>query len=238
MGFGNQAGFSVTWTPERGTPLPKPISLELPDVPVWEALDRICAAGKVGFDVVDSSTVRVGRQQTGSPPVGYAGPLRLHLAATSYHRSVNLLQATSESMLLHLQLMKEPRAPVLSLYPPRLTRALDGNGRSLLPPTQPLGKLMTFPRGISLSLPALFLKPLDQRAGKISNQQAPAAPGRHSGGNRRPVAGSGGGARRRPRPGKNLPRRGWTSVDRGVGSNGRRGAAAANPGPRPGGLEL
>jgi hypothetical protein len=133
-----QASFPILYVSPPGVKEPAPrISLDLKDVSVWEALDQICAAGRLGYSA-DALNVRVSPQY---PPPNrlraYAGPFRLETSATWYQRNVNLSAGTprlGESLFLNLRVLKESRLPLLSVHAPRLTEARTGDGRSLLPP--------------------------------------------------------------------------------------------------------
>jgi WD40 repeat protein len=133
-----QARFPILYVSPPGVKEPVPrISLDLKDVGVWEALDQICAASRLGYSA-DALNVRVSPQY---PPPNhiraYAGPFRLETSATTYQRNVNLSMGTprlGESLFLNLRMLKEPQAPLLSVRAPRLTEARAGDGQSLLTP--------------------------------------------------------------------------------------------------------
>jgi WD40 repeat protein len=133
-----QAPFPILYASPPGVKEPvQRISLDLKDVGVWEALDQICAAGRLGYSA-DALNVRVSPQY---PPPNriraYTGPFRLETSATLYQRNVSLSAGPprlGESLFLNLRMYKEAQVPLLSVRTPHLTEARDGDGRSLLPP--------------------------------------------------------------------------------------------------------
>jgi WD40 repeat protein len=129
--------------PPDGTPQ-KRIKLDLEDVTAWEALDRICEAGDLGYTILSTYSVQVSQSAPRPSAVrAYMGPFRLQLAAGSYQRTLASLARTPqtfETLQLQLALLKEPQARLLSVRGAvRLTEASDPDGRSLLPAFQPGG---------------------------------------------------------------------------------------------------
>jgi hypothetical protein len=143
----------------------------LHDVSVWEALDRICAAGDVGYSFFGPS-LQVGPQMSqNKPSAGYAGPFRLQLDSISYNRTVQPSQMgpfRAETLSLQVTLLREPRVPLVEVGQPRVTEARDDNGKSLLAPSSG-GE---FHYHVNSSFYALnlsiLLKPADHQGGKLA----------------------------------------------------------------------
>ena len=136
-----QSGIPMTYTPPQVGSSPKRISLDLADVSVWEALDRICEAADLGHSTTNRSTVHVNQALRLPTTCAYVGPFRISLTTASYFRSLNLFvptPQTNESLQLQLSLLKEPHTRLLSFRHVHLTEANTGDGRSVLPAFQPM----------------------------------------------------------------------------------------------------
>jgi WD40 repeat protein len=123
---------------------PRRISLDLEDVPVWEALDRICEAAGLGHSCPDRAVVQVGHQPPRPPAVrSYAGPFRLHLGRADHFRSLILAGSTPqtlEGLHLFLGLLLEPTEGVLSFQSlARVTEARGADGQALPLSPSPIG---------------------------------------------------------------------------------------------------
>lgn len=121
------------------------VTVHAENVPFWEAIDMVCrqsghALQAYGNDVDGLTMQRIAQF---SPHVCYAGPVRI--AASGFHlsRSLDLSvrqqfnplhSARSETLTFSMQLVGEPKAPLMSVGNPNLTLALDDQGNSLMPP--------------------------------------------------------------------------------------------------------
>lgn len=139
----------------------RPITLIAPGpVPFWEAIDRLCAAGRLYFDLRSPAslsepgdsrpavrlTADTGRGLTG--PTSYSGPFRVTLTRLHYEQSVGFVRdpaarpdaasrargtgVVDEQFSVAVQVLAEPRM-ILIASPPRLLEATDDRGQSLLP---------------------------------------------------------------------------------------------------------
>jgi hypothetical protein len=120
------------------------LSFDLADVPFWEALDRVCdAAGLNAFQQNDETGVlTLGFNDTYNPHVAYWGPFRILATNISSGRNLQLSGLSRrqpnprqpEYLTVNLNLFAEPKAPVLGLGPPTVTKATDDTGASMLVP--------------------------------------------------------------------------------------------------------
>jgi serine/threonine protein kinase/WD40 repeat protein len=114
------------------------VSLDLDGVTFWEALDRLCRAGRVSWNFApDGESLRL-LPGTAPPPnsLAYSGPFRVQVISVAHSRSLGLAPpAVAHQASAHLifSLAVRPRGRLVPL-PVRLTRAEDDAGRSLLVP--------------------------------------------------------------------------------------------------------
>ncbi len=168
-----QSHLPLEYLPPTDGSWPKRINLDLEDVPVWEALDRICEAADLGHSCTDRITVRVSRQAPRPPVVrGYAGPFRLNLAGGTYYRSLNpnLPQQVYESVLLRLGMIAEPNRGWLSI-PGQLrvteARGPDGQSRDLADVPRGYYPSVTNGGGVCTGMLSLPLKGADRRNDRL-----------------------------------------------------------------------
>lgn len=120
------------------------LSIEFQNVTFWHALERICNDCRLspGFDE-QQGLVYLYQQDTLSPYTFHAGSFRFVATNFNYNRYVNLANIPRNGQDLNNQsdnnlnfgfmIQAEPKVPLLSFSPPRLTKAEDENGVSLLP---------------------------------------------------------------------------------------------------------
>jgi serine/threonine protein kinase/WD40 repeat protein len=113
------------------------ITLELQDVPFWQALDRLCDAGglrhKWSAGDLRHASDR-GDEKTGA--LAYAGNCRLEMMAITYRRMEKLdptAPGADEGFTMFMRANAESGSAVLGFFSPWLTSATDEKGRSLLP---------------------------------------------------------------------------------------------------------
>jgi hypothetical protein len=123
---------------------PRRITVEMENVSYWQALEKICndAGVSPGFDE-QNGIVYLYQQDTISPYTYHSGPFRLVAQNFNYSRYINLANIPRNAMNLNQQhdnnlnfgflIQAEPKIPLLSVSPPRLSKAEDENGLSLLP---------------------------------------------------------------------------------------------------------
>jgi WD40 repeat protein/serine/threonine protein kinase len=138
-----QSRIPMTYQPPTDGQAPQRISLDLEDVCVWEALDRISAAGHLSNLLSQDGTVVCTIVPASPPPAvrRYAGPFRLHPTSASLARNVTFsvpTPKTEESVRLQLLLLTEPCRELLSCQSTvRVTEALTVDGQSLVPSPVP-----------------------------------------------------------------------------------------------------
>lgn len=121
------------------------VTLEVENATFWEALEKICRDGHLtpGFDD-QQGTIYLYHQDSTSPYTCHAGPFRFVATNFSYNRYINLANiprngrdpnnpSDANNLNFGMMIQAEPKSPLLSVGPPRLTRAEDENGISLLP---------------------------------------------------------------------------------------------------------
>jgi WD40 repeat protein len=117
-------------------PNPLSVTLELNQVPFWEAVDRLChAAGLACYKQGDGSYLFMSGTPSRGPRV-CAGPLALAPRQLTSYKTVSFLDtqpAPQEMLLFQLHILAEPRLDLLRWREPRLVEARDEAGRSLLP---------------------------------------------------------------------------------------------------------
>lgn len=124
---------------------PRKISIDLQNVSYWQALEKICNDGHLspGFDD-QQGIVYLYQQNTISPYTHHAGPFRVVAQNFNYSRYINLSNIPrngsdpnsnpyDNSLNFGFLIQSEPKVPILAIGLPKLTRAEDENGVSLLP---------------------------------------------------------------------------------------------------------
>ncbi len=124
---------------------PRRLTIDMENVTYWQALEKVCndAALSPGFDD-QQGLVYLYQQDTISPYTYHTGPFRVVAQNFNYNRYVNLAniprnpnpnnQFDHMANNLHFSFLiqSEPKVPLLSVGAPRLTKAEDENGVSLL----------------------------------------------------------------------------------------------------------
>ena len=121
------------------------VTVEMDKVTYWQALEKICTVGGLspGFDD-QQGLVYLYQQNTISPYTFHNGPFRFVATNFNYNRYINLSNLPSNganpnqnqndnSLNFGFMIQSEPKVPLLSVSSPRLTKAEDENGISLLP---------------------------------------------------------------------------------------------------------
>jgi hypothetical protein len=136
-----RTGVPMLYTPPTGKP-EKRITLDLDDVSMWEALDRICEASEMGYAITAANGVHVSQRQLRPTPTrSYPGPFALDVQNVTFLRSLTTFGAvpqTTETLALTVGVLKQPSVRLLHFQvSPRITEATDANGQSLLPAVPP-----------------------------------------------------------------------------------------------------
>ncbi|HVS35519.1 MAG TPA: hypothetical protein VMS17_08055, partial [Gemmataceae bacterium] len=156
---------------------PKNITLELDNVPFWEAIDRLCEAGDLSFGFAPGRGLRLSDGPRAHKEIfADAGPFRVQAGQWLFNRTVTLSgkePATTEFLNLNLMLLGDPSAAVVNLEVPSLLEAEDDGGQSRLidraqgaPPGYPSG--IGDPGAVLFGqLRTLQLKPSERRGGVL-----------------------------------------------------------------------
>lgn len=136
-----QTGYRIEYDARERT-VDRRVSLEFADLPFWEALDRVCdAAGLVVNESSEDGTVGVMYYDTFSPHVSYDGPFKVVATNVNSGRGLQLSGLSRrlpsprqpEYLSLNLSVLSEPKAPVVGIGHPTVTKATDDRGGSLAP---------------------------------------------------------------------------------------------------------
>jgi WD40 repeat protein len=135
-----QAGIPLRFTPPRpalGTP-EKKVTLELADIPFWEALDRLCQAAGLSHSVHPGGSGLTLHFFDGPPArsgeISYPGPLRMQVDGITYYHRLGLPDTrrnSTEASTMQVSLMTEPGARILLVGVPRVSEATDTAGQAL-----------------------------------------------------------------------------------------------------------
>jgi hypothetical protein len=139
----------------------KRVSLDLPDVPFWEVLDRLCQDAGLIASPEGGRSLRLARGKPVPPAlVAYAGPVQLRALGLSERRYVALPGEPAleqDRLVLRVRLLTEPGARLLRVGSPRVLEVVDGHGQSW--PRQLPGAMLTplpplTPRDLHLDMAA------------------------------------------------------------------------------------
>jgi hypothetical protein len=124
----------------------------LNEVPLWEALDRLCQAAGLTFHVGSPGhgLTDAIKPREASPHTAYTGPLRLQVVSLTYSRHLPLQErvgAANEHLTVYFETLLEGRAPVVDGPWLRLLEARDEGGQSLGPGPRPIDVRMGFYQG-------------------------------------------------------------------------------------------
>jgi len=122
---------------------PRKLSIEMENVTYWQVMEKLCndAGLSPGYDD-QQGIVYLYQQNTISPYTHTSGPFRFVAQNFNYSRYVNLAniprngndqQNQDNNLNFSFLVQAEPKIPLLAVSPPRLTKAVDENGFSLLP---------------------------------------------------------------------------------------------------------
>jgi len=143
-----QAGYGLNES--IGTELK--VTLELKDVPFWEAVEKICAGSGISTTFQDDDRRTLNAHQSGSvsPHVDCAGTFRFTATNINTSRNVQLSniplrgnhrQSQNEYMNLNVQFAGEPKSPVVGVGTATLDKAVDEEGSSLVMPITEVNSL-------------------------------------------------------------------------------------------------
>jgi hypothetical protein len=125
--------------------------LDLENVPFWEAIDRICAAGGLALqEGYGDDRIRLNYASNRVPFVHRSGPFRLVAQGIHYNRSITFIGLPKDSpepgqrhehMSFMFNVSVEPRFPLLGVGQARVEAAEDDRNHLMVPPetNQPQG---------------------------------------------------------------------------------------------------
>jgi len=124
---------------------PTAVSLDVTNVPFWEAFDKLCLAGGLVLQqhYDNSNGLTLFQQNSFTPHVDHRGPFRLAAVSFNYSKSLTFSSlprnqlspgTRSESLTFMFSIVAEPRIPLLGLGQVKLTYAADDADNNLLPP--------------------------------------------------------------------------------------------------------
>jgi hypothetical protein len=128
------------------------VTLNIDNMPFWQTVDLICQQTGLGLQPYydNTNTLMFYRVGKFSPHVCYAGPFRI--SAGSFHLSKTLElnaqqqfglganalfsppRTRTEALTFAFHVIGEPKVPLMSLGQTQLSKAIDDQGNSLLPP--------------------------------------------------------------------------------------------------------
>ena len=135
-----QTGYKFQYQGARN----RSMSISMENVTCWQALEKICNDGGLnpGFDDFQGN-IYLYQQETVSPYTYHSGPFRFVATNFNYSRYLNLANIPrngqdpnnqfDNNLNFGFMIQAEPKAPLLSVAMPKLTKAIDENGLSLLP---------------------------------------------------------------------------------------------------------
>jgi hypothetical protein len=133
-----QTGYQIQW---QGNDNAR-VTLNLPHATYWEAMDRLMLDTGCAMNIDDQhGAVFLNQQDTYSPYCYHSGPFRILALNFSYNRYVNLMNLPrngidpnqqNENLSFAFMVSSEPKVPLAGIGEPRLTKAEDENGQSLL----------------------------------------------------------------------------------------------------------
>ncbi len=139
-----QTGYKFEYQDNNGQREGGPkITLDLKDASYWEAMQKICSTAGLSYNGDEQQGhVYLYAQNTVSPFTSMTGPFRFVASNFSYNRYLNLANLPKNGIDPNLQqdnlgfaffIQAEPKAPLLQVGTPRLLKAVDENGGSLMP---------------------------------------------------------------------------------------------------------
>lgn len=145
--IGKQTGYKIEYNGNRSASELKQ-NFEFDKAPFWQAVDKV--AGVAGCSIFndynsEDGTIQIMNQDTINPYVAYAGPYRIiaisinsnkDLQLANLNRRVGGLQR-QESLNLNVQILSEPKNPMLGVTKVELISGVDDLGGALTAPRGP-----------------------------------------------------------------------------------------------------
>ena len=143
--IGDQAGIKLALTPEGSPAWRARVNLQEPaPLPFWKALDRLCVAGNLQYNLGMQGSSRnreplltlfAGNVASAGPTSDF-GPFRVQLMNLHFQRDVTFAAGPrpTEQFFIQMQVAAEPRLSVSQGGPIQILEALDDRGQSLMLP--------------------------------------------------------------------------------------------------------
>lgn len=121
-------------------------SFDLTDVPFWQAVDAVCNAAGLDFNVHDDAgTLTFVYSDCWNPVTAYAGPFRFNAQNVNTGKSINLTRLPRKELFtpapeylnLGIALNAEPKAQVVGVKGTQLVKAVDNLGHEIKPDAVP-----------------------------------------------------------------------------------------------------
>ena len=133
-----QTGYPIQW---QGNDKVR-VTLNFPHATYWEVMDRLMLDVGCAMNMDDQhGAVFLNQQDSYSPYYYHSGPFRVMALNFSYNRFVNLMNLPrngidpnqqGDNLSFAFMVTSEPKVPLAGIGEPRLTKAEDENGQSLL----------------------------------------------------------------------------------------------------------
>ncbi len=141
--IGEQAGIKLALTPEVSPAWNTRVTLqESAPLPFWKALDRLCAAGNLQYNLGMQGSSRnrqpiltlFAGKQAPAGPISDLGPFRVQLTNLHFQRDVSFAAGSrpSEQFYMQVQVAAEPRLSVSQGGPIQILEAIDDRGQSMI----------------------------------------------------------------------------------------------------------
>jgi hypothetical protein len=138
--IGRQTGYRLVYQANGQS---QKVTLNLKDALYWDAMQEICSSAGLSYNVDElQGQVYLYPQNTFSPYVSVNGPFRFVASTLSYNRFINLANLPrngvdpnqqQDTLGFNFFIQAEPKTPLLAVGAPRVLKAEDENGLSLLP---------------------------------------------------------------------------------------------------------
>ena len=143
--IGEQAGIKLALTPENSPAWRPRVTLqESAPLPFWKALDRLCVAGNLQYNLGMQGSSRnreplltlFAGKEAHAGPISDLGPFRVQLTNLHFQRDVTFAAGprASEQFYMQVQVAAEPRLSVSQNGTVQILEALDDRGQSLMLP--------------------------------------------------------------------------------------------------------
>jgi hypothetical protein len=147
------SGYKLDLVPQGDARENKAVSIDLQEVPFWQALDRVCDQCGLYFQEGwygnDQMAVRLEYGEISPGFTYFSGPFRLSAKGFDYNRHVEFANAPrrglapqvqpvnrNENLSMRLNVTVEPKLPMLNTGMPLITEATDEFGASMAPQQQ------------------------------------------------------------------------------------------------------